>query len=48
MPPPLAEAITRLESLIHPSIFMPKAPPDFAAVPWRGRLTAIEADEGSL
>ena len=37
MPPPLAEAITRLESLIHPSIFMTKAPPDFAAVPWRGR-----------
>ena len=36
-PPPLAEAITRLKSLDHPSIFMPKTPPVFAAAPRRGR-----------
>ena len=35
--PPLAEAMPRLESLIHPSIFMAMAPPVCAAAPRRSR-----------
>lgn len=36
-PPPLAEAMPRLESLIHPSIVMAMAPPVCAAAPRRSR-----------
>ena len=43
------EAMSKLESCIHPSKFMAMAPPVCAAAPRRSsEKTAIGADEGSL